>query len=232
MVRVLITRAEPEASATAALVRQHKFEAVVLPLTQTEALPDGVEAVRGLGEFPNGLTIATSVRAIDVLDRQGFGSWIARQRWAVVGERAARRLQYLGASLAFPPADHVAALVANLSGNADPMAYLCAVDRKEVLEKRFPAMRAIPVYQAKALGGFSPDDGVALNANPPTHALVYSARGAHLLADAVASAGLEEVFDQTLWLCLSHDVAVNLPDGTLSRVAKTPTQEALLALLP
>ena len=185
-----------------------------------------------MGDHDNRLFIATSVRAIDVLDEAGFGPWMAGQHWAVVGERAAARLHALGASLVAEPASDVSSLIASLSDRSDPLTYLCAADRKETLEYHFPSMQVIPVYKAKALGGFSPDAIAVLKADPPTHALLYSARGARLLAEAVATADLERTLSRTCWLCLSEDVATCAPNGVPIGVAHAPTQEALFALLP
>ena len=185
-----------------------------------------------MADHDNRLLIATSVRAIDVLDDAGFGPWMAGQRWAVVGERAAARLRALGASLVVEPASDVSSLIASLPDRSEPLTYLCAADRKETLEQYFPSMQAIPVYEAKALGGFSPDTIAVLKVDPPSHALLYSARGARLLAEAVAAAGLKQAFSRIHWLCLSEDVAACVPNGVPVHVADAPTQEALFALLP
>ncbi|MEO0383619.1 MAG: uroporphyrinogen-III synthase [Pseudomonadota bacterium] len=228
MARVLITRAQPQADATADLVIARGFDLLVFPLTQTEALSDGVRAVEALSQ---GVMVATSSRAIDVLVAAGLGAWVGKQRWAVVGTRAADQLTKLRATLIMPPARDVARLIEGLKSLHTPLTYLSGVDRKHALEAAFPVMQVIPVYQAKALGGFSADAVRDLSAEPPDFALVYSSRGAHLLGQAIDHAGLQTDMKPTQWLCLSQDVAAGAPSQAAVRIADVPTQDALLQLL-
>ncbi|MBO6675819.1 MAG: uroporphyrinogen-III synthase [Rhizobiales bacterium] len=236
MARVLITRAEPEASATAALMASMGHDPVVLPLTQTEALQEGLSDIQGLSGSDADLFIVTSVRAIQVLAAAGLSAWAVKQRWAVVGERAASLLGDFGADLIAPPTANVAKLIDLLSDRGEPMIYLAAFDRKPVLEERFPRMRVIPIYRAKALGGFDPAAINILRTDPPSHALVYSARGAGLLAEAISKALLSEDLRAMRWLCLSPHVAAHCPEAARGadrvKVADEPTQAALLSLLP
>ncbi len=236
MARVLITRAEPEASATAALVAQMGHDPVTLPLTQTETLSDGLQHVRGLAETDRGLLVATSARAIQVLAEAGLASWAVKYRWAVVGERAASLLRDLGADLIARPTANVSELIDLLSGRDEAMIYLAAADRKPALEDRFPAMQVIAIYRARALGGFDTAAINLLRADPPDHAFVYSARGANLLSEAITTAGLSDDLRGMRWLCLSPDVADHSPETVrgdrMIMVAEKPTQNALLAMLP
>lgn len=228
MARVLITRAQPRADATAALVKARGFDPFVFPLTQTEVLKDGVRAVEARAQ---GVMVATSARAIEVLEGAGLGRWVGEQRWAVVGTRAAAHLTKLGATLAMPASRDVAGLIEGLKGQHAPLTYLAGANRKHALEACFPAMRVIPVYRAKALGGFSADAVQRLSAEPPAFALVYSHRGAHLLRQAIDDAGLQTDMKQMQWLCLSQDVAAEAPSQAAVRIADVPTQDALLRLL-
>lgn len=236
MARVLITRAEPEASATSALVASMGHDPIVLPLTQTEMLQEGLKRIRGLGASGADLYIVTSARAVQVLEQDGLAPWAARQRWAVVGERAASLLGDLGADLVAPPTANVTELIDLLSDRNEAMVYLAAFDRKPALEDRFSRMRVIPIYRAKALGGFDPAAINTLLTEPPCDALVYSARGADLLADAISKARLLEDLRAMRWLCLSPDVAAHCPEAVRRadriKIADNPTQTALLSLLP
>ncbi|MEQ8657173.1 MAG: uroporphyrinogen-III synthase [Hyphomicrobiales bacterium] len=236
MTRVLITRAQPQADATAKLVKARGFQPLVFPLTQTEALDDGVREVEAFGGNVDGIMVATSARAIEVLEGAGIGPWIGRQRWVVVGSRAAERLTKLGANLILPAARDVAGLIEGLKSRLEPLTYLAGADRKQTLEATFPAMRVIPVYQAKALGGFSAEALRHFSVEPPAFALVYSYRGAHLLSQAIRDAAIEDASLQAKmnamqWLCLSQDVAVEAPPEAIVRIADAPTQETLLQLL-
>jgi len=228
MARVLITRAQSQADATAALVKARGFDPLVFPLTQTEVLKDGVRAVEA---HARGVMVATSARAIEVLEGAGLGLWIGEQHWAVVGTRAAAHLTKLHAKLIMPPAHDVAGLIEGLKGQHTRLTYLAGADRKQALEAAFPAMQVIPVYQANALGGFSADAVQRLSAEPPAFVLVYSHRGAHLLRQAIDDAGLQTDMKQMQWLCLSQDVAAEAPSKAAVRIADVPTQDALLRLL-
>lgn len=228
MARVLITRAQPQADATASLVAARGFDPLVFPLTQTEVLSDGVRTVEALAK---GVIVATSARAVEVLEGAGLGSWVNKRRWAVVGARAADQLTKLGATLAVPAARDVAGLIEGLKSQHGPLTYLAGADRKQALETYFPAMRVIPVYRAKALGGFSADAVRHFSAEPPVFALVYSYRGADLLSQAIDDADLQAAMKQMQWLCLSQDVAAAAPSQAAVNIADAPTQDALLQLL-
>lgn len=237
MARVLITRAQPQAGETAQRVGALGFTPVVLPLMQTLPMENGLADLRS-GALPAGaLMIATSGRAIEVLEAAGLGPWMSGQRFAVVGSHAAARLQALGAVLALPPVRDVQALIEAVEAlnmgapMGAPMVYLAAADRKPTLERHFPAMRTLPVYRAKALAGFSAAHRADLSMQPPGFALVYSRRSALLLARAIAGAGIGDALEEMRWLCLSDDVAAAAPAGTRVQTAAAPTQEALLALL-
>jgi uroporphyrinogen-III synthase len=228
MARVLITRAQPLADATAGLVAARGFDPLVFPLTQTEVLSDGVRTVEALAK---GVMVATSARAVDVLEGAGLGSWVSKQRWAVVGTRAADQLTKLGAMLAVPAARDVTGLIEDLNSQHGPLTYLAGADRKQALEAAFPTMQVIPVYRAKGLGGFSADAVRDLSAEPPVFALVYSYRGLNLLSQAIDDADLQAAMKQMQWLCLSRDVAAAAPSQAAVHIADAPTQDALLQLL-
>jgi uroporphyrinogen-III synthase len=231
MARVLITRAQPQADATAERVVALGFDPLVFPLTQTVALDDDVQALGALGGCVDGIIVATSARAVDVLTAAGLGVWAGKQRWAVVGNRAADQLMGLGATLVLPPAHDVAGLIDGLKGSHEPLTYVAGLDRKPTLEVAFPAMRAIPVYEARALGGFSAEARRQLSVEPPSFALVYSGRGAQLLSQAIEDAALQADMKHMRWLCLSEDVAGQAPPYATVHLADTPTQDALLRTL-
>lgn len=231
MTRVLITRSQPQADATAAAVANLGYAPYSMPLTQTEALSDGLDAVRALEMDPDSLVVATSARAIDVLQAAGLEPWIAKQRWAVVGERSGDRVRALGGDLSIPIAMDVAGLVDALDGLSEPRLYLAAADRKPSLEQRFPSMRVIPIYRAVALDGFSADQAAQLASEPPDFVLIFSARGAALLDQAIYQAALRDHLKAMVWLCVSQDVADQVPKGWHVKVAAAPTHEAVLALL-
>ena len=61
--------------------------------------------------------------------------------------------------------------------------------------------------------------------------LLYSPRTAHLWCKLMISSGLEKKAAASIYYCLSENVAKALPEPWKKRVAKTPDEAAMLALL-
>lgn len=239
MKRVLITRAQPQADATAALVKARGFQPVVMPLTQTVMLQSGVDQVRRLGVERACVMVATSARAVQTLLEADMPAFVANHRWVVVGQRAANLLKSVGGQLIADPARDVAGLINTLQRDV-PLIYLCAQDRRPDLEENISFGAVIPVYEAKALGGFDEKAVVDLHANALDCGLIYSARGANLIFDALKGADLMDLVPTTQWFCLSdevsrafcarsqHSINCRVPHVM---VADMPNQKALLAVL-
>lgn len=237
--RVLITRAQLQADATALLVESMGYQPVVAPLTQIIALESGLEQVRHLRAEPARLVVATSARAVQTLLEAGLLAFVMAERWAVVGQRAADLLSSVGATLAMEPVQDVRGLISVLPTD-QPLTYLCAQDRKPALEDSIRFSAVIAVYEARAVGGFDKKTVLDLRTTGVDGALIYSPRGAELLVDAISKARLSPLLTNTLWFCLSPDVSqafsassqhsVNGPVPHLM-VSRAPRQDALLDLL-
>ncbi len=228
---ILITRSEPEASRTAQRVQSMGLEPLVLPLTQTEPVQEGLASLADTHGERVGHAIATSARAVDVLEGHGFADWIRRQTWATVGQRTAAALQRLDAPLLFDPMASSTELVVRLSPKFGQLVYPCAADRRPDLERAVSGIEPIVVYQAQASGGFSADQAAALHENPPAYALIYSPRSAKLLRDALVLADPDQRLKAMGWLCLSPEVAQQAPEGAPIWSAVEPNEAALLSLL-
>lgn len=237
--RVLITRAQPQADATASRVETLGYRAVVAPLTEVVSLNSGVEQLRALPKDPECIMVATSGRAVQTLLDAGLKALLVETQWAVVGQSAADLLARSGARLFAEPVLDVRALIAVLpTGKA--MTYVCAHDRNPLLENSVHFSSVVPVYRAKALGGFDARGAADLRANGLDAGLIYSPRGAKLLVEAFVEAGLSDLLPGSQWFCLSHDVSlafstrlqhsVNGPVPHL-RVPDRPRQDALLSLM-
>lgn len=237
--RVLITRAQPQADATALLVESMGYQPVVAPLTQVIALERGLEQVRQLPADATRVVVATSARAVQILLDAGLLAFVIAERWAVVGQRAADLLTSVGAKLAGEPAQDVRGLISALPADQS-LIYLCAQDRKPVLEDSVRFVAVIPVYEARAVGGFDEKTVLDLRTNGVDGAMIFSPRGAELLVDALSKAGLSHLLTATQWFCLSADISqafsassqhsVNGPMPHLM-VSRVPRQDALLNLL-
>ncbi|MFK7791741.1 MAG: uroporphyrinogen-III synthase [Devosiaceae bacterium] len=232
---VLITRARPQAGNTAARVRALGFAPLEMPLTHIEPVGAGIEAVKSLTNNNKNVCIATSARALEVLAAAGLTGWMADQEWAVVGTRGGDLLESYGARLVAAPFADAKTMAKSLILRVGPMLYLAGVDRKANLEAAVPGLHTVEVYRAQALGGFSKTQTEALQASPPAFALLYSARSAHLLLQAVQDAELQHLFATTRCLCLSQDVAEALralmSETYQIEVAETSDENALLSLL-
>lgn len=245
MVRVLVTRAQPQADATAARLAALGHAPLVAPLTRIDPLPEGLavlEARVARASPERTVLIATSVRAVHIIEAAGLFPRLAAFDWAVVGGRAADRLARLGARLALAPAGDVAQLVPALErwlrdrSGAPDLIYACAADRRPVLEGAFADMAAYAIYHAVALESFGCETVQAMQSDPPGFGLVYSVRSAQLLVRALHRAGMRELMACVRWLCLSREVADSLEAAAGQRLnvpcAARPDEEALLALLP
>lgn len=234
MSRVLITRAQPEADATAELVRAMGYQPIVSPLTQTVTLEDGLDGVRRLEPEPSSVMVATSARAVQALLDAQMRDFVAAQRWAVVGQRAGDLLASVGAQLIIDPAPDVGGLTDTLPTDV-PLTYLCAQDRKPDLEEAISFGAVIPVYAAQALDGFSRETKSDLHAHGVDCGLIYSVRGANLLFEAIWYADLRYLLPITRWFCLSSEVSQAFRGRSQHSincaVPKLPNQDALLDML-
>lgn len=237
--RVLITRPQPQADATASLVGAKGYHPVIAPLSEIIGLETGIEQLRALPFNAQRILVATSGRAVQTLLDAGLQSLVSGARWAVVGQRAGDLLAGVGGQLIAEPAHDVSALIDALPTD-QPLVYVCAQDRKPALEGSFGFSSVIPVYQARALGGFDESVSADLQSNGLDGGLIYSARGANLLVEAFQKAGLTDLLAGSRWFCLSRDVAqtfsecaqhsVNGPVPHLL-VPDRPRQDALLKLM-
>ncbi|MEM6383252.1 MAG: uroporphyrinogen-III synthase [Pseudomonadota bacterium] len=240
--RVLVTREEASARRTASLLAERGHTAVVAPLTDIQALHDGLLKLgRALEASPRGLIAVTSAAALEAVlaaaqrEVLPFAS-LTKRRYGVVGGRAASLCEANGFRLLVPPAETVDALIATLAPlSADQWhkaLYACARDRTASLERAYPALRAIEVYEAIARSGLDDDVVRLLRREPVDTALAYSARSARLALDALRKAGLDTLLSNLRWVCLSPAVEAELrADGVsagYTRTSEKPNENSLL----
>lgn len=224
--RVLVTRAEPDAGLTARKLEALGHLAIVAPLAEVERLPftppdDDVD-----------LVIATSARALEGLAELELPG---TPPFAVVGSRAAARITAAGFSLACPPATDASALAARLTSMfVEPrrILYLAGRPRKPQLEAVLAAaghaLMVRDVYAMHAVQTLPERVVAAWQAGQVDAVLHYSHESA---ARFWRSAG--HLPGRCLHLCLSPDVAAALPgvDPAQIRIAERPDEAALIALL-
>lgn len=228
--RILVTRPQPGADATAARLRRLGFEPVVLPLTRIVAL-DPAPLPVSLAFDAVALTSANAVRHMP--------RWLAELAKSlpsyVVGGRTADAASAAGLSVAAiaPDAAGLAARIVSLAPR--PVRLLHAAGRERTpgleaaLERAGVAVETVEVYAAGAMEPppCPPDDA------PIVAALVFSRRAALLHRGLLESARPSGVLNRTQFLALSDAVAAALPSelATRTRVASRPEEVALLELL-
>lgn len=227
--RVLITRAEPDATATAARVAALGHQPIIVPLSRIEAAPRP-SVVPGCD-----VVLATSLNGL----RHGpLEPFLPTAGFAVVGDKCAQHVLALGGRLACAPAASAADLAARVIAGVVPGArllYLAGEPRKPALEERLSVagygVTVLPTYRVVAAERLPAEIATALAAGTIDAVLHYSREGAARFYRLAAGPGQGKV--RLRHACLSDDVAAGLTPcaGCDVRVAASPDERALLALL-
>lgn len=235
MRRVLLTRPEPGASATARRLAELGFEPVLLPLTQTRPLP--VADIPDAARFD--AIVATSTAAIRHAPPRLLREACALPVFAV-GERTADAASRAGFARVESGGGDAAALARHIARAMRPgsrLLYLCGRLRTGALAERlelagFP-VQVIEVYETTARdrpeeAARSVLDGRAIDA-----ALVYSAYGAAMLSQIAAEPRIAALLGRARVLCISARAAESLAQNLRlrSEIAESPDEAALLGLL-
>ncbi|MEI9404551.1 uroporphyrinogen-III synthase [Mesorhizobium argentiipisi] len=233
MVRVLVTRPEPGASRTARRLEALGFQPVLLPLTETSALP--VEASIGGDTVAVAATSANAVRHAP----KALVTALAGLPCHAVGKRTAEACRAAGFfAVTEGPGDAEAlanAIAGGLAGEA--IVYLCGRVRFSGFEQRLAAggvhVQAIETYDTTGVDHDDADVVARLSDRPIDAALLYSAKASLALASLIARPALGHLFEKTEFLALSARVAEPVEEvaGNRVRTASKPEEEALLALL-
>jgi uroporphyrinogen-III synthase len=232
MVRVLVTRPEPGASRTARRLEALGFQPVLLPLTETSALP--VEATIG-----DAVAVAvTSANAVRHAPKALIAS-LAGLPCHAVGKRTAEACRAAGfLSVAEGPGDAEAlaeAIAGGLAGKA--IVYLCGRVRFQAFEQRLTAagvhVKAVETYDTTSIDYGDAVVVTRLSGQPVEAALLYSAKASAALVSLISRPNLRQLFKKTEFLTLSARVAEPLDGiaGQTISIAPQPEEDALLALL-
>lgn len=232
MKRVLVTRPEPGASATASRLCAMGFEAVVLPLSRIATLP-------AADNVPDCEAVAvTSVNALRHSPRELIEA-LSQKPCFAVGERtgaAARAAGFADVVQAAGDAQSLAAAIigAEVSG---AIAYLAGRVRQPNFEARLEmaGMRVIPieVYDTEPVELSEAEIEALRTGRPIAAALVYSAKAAEALRKLVERPEMAETFSKTVHCCLSERIAARFEgvETAKIRIADHPDEDALFALL-
>jgi uroporphyrinogen-III synthase len=233
MIRVLITRAAPEAEASAARIVRMGHRPIVSHALITETLPftfdpDGVQALL--------FTSAAGVRALG-LQKLGVHDLPA----LAVGEgtaEAARAIGYKDVRSADGAAVDLIAMAQGLDPNAGAMVHVSGEDIatnvvEAIADAGFQARRLI-VYRARMASALTPGAVSLLTSHAPGDSVIFhSARGSESFCRLIAAAGLRSQAVQLNALCIGGRSAERAAAFDFKRilVAHAPREAALLALL-
>jgi len=234
MLRVLVTRPEPGASHTMRRLEEMGFKPILLPLTETVALP----AKASDAPKDAAAVAVTSANAVRHASRELIATLAALPCHAV-GKRTAEAARKAGFSAVSEGQGDAMALADAVVGgsSAGTLVYLCGRVRFPAFEQRLSAggipVRAIETYDTIALG-YSDEALLARLSDGPVDAvLLYSAKAAAVMQALIRRPALGDVFEKTRFFVLSGRIAATL-DGVAPervRVAGEPQEDALLALL-
>lgn len=232
--RVLVTRPQPGASATAARLRAMGHHPVLLPLTRIVALPAGDISVEGYDAAV--FTSANGVRHSPA----GLVPAIGGRPVYCVGEataEAARAAGYRHARIAAGDAAALAARMADGLPAGCRVLHLAGRDRtqgfREALAAAGIALDVVEVYRAEPV---MRDDGAvraALGGEPVDAALVFSPRAGRLLTGAMRHPAMRPALAHAAFVCISANAAAavaGIADGRIA-IAATPDETAMLACL-
>jgi uroporphyrinogen-III synthase len=227
--RVLVTRARPEAERTADQLARRGHTVTAAPLT--EPVPTGEPMPSG----PFDAFVVTSARAVRALENVGRRSLPA----LAVGERTAAALRDAGfQDVRTGPGE--AAGLAELASRLFPagarLLHVAGRHRKAEPEASLMAhghrVRIWEAYEAKAIECFPGEVAAGLRAGQFDAVLHFSRRSAGLFVELAERAGLRPQLSMPTHLCLSPDVAVPFV-GLATRVvvADQPREAEMLDLV-
>ncbi|AGB43597.1 uroporphyrinogen-III synthase [Mesorhizobium sp. ESP6-5] len=234
MLRVLVTRPEPGASRTARKLEEMGFEPLLLPLTETMALPVDAKAI------PEDVAVVaiTSANAVRHAPRDLIAV-LSNLPCHAVGRRtaeAARKAGFLSVNEGPGDAEALADGMA-IAFSGKTIVYLCGRVRFPAFEQKLEAahaqVHAVETYDTLAVS-YSDEAILPLISGQSVDAvLLYSAMAAAEMQTLARRLTLQQAFEKTRFFALSARIAAAFGDGTgkAMHVAARPDEEALLALL-
>lgn len=235
MARVLVTRPEPGASATAGRLAAMGHAPLILTLNRIQAL----EAV-----FPDpGEVDVVAVTSANALRHSGRGfppAFLAKPCYAV-GARSAEAARVTGFTRVVAgegDGEALARLLTREQPAGTRILYVCGRVRRLEFERALRArgyrLMSVETYDSVVETPDAATLAALMGGSPVPFAVVYSPESAACLARVATGEATARFFEKTCFLCLSRAIAERLegiaPD--LRRWSETPTEDALLGLLP
>lgn len=231
--RVVVTRPQDRAEATAASLRGMGHEPQPLPLSRARHLPDQARELLAEKHAAIAVTSAEALRAVAGFD---LSAHLTRPLFAV-GRKTAAAAQEAGFKTIEIADGDGASLAALIARNAPAgVVYLTGKPRSPTFEMALQAANiphtVIECYEMIPLAP-SNEDVLAMFDPPPAAILFHSRETARLFFALPAIAKNLAVLSPGLIACLSARVAEEVPPALRDRVkiAERPDESALLALL-
>jgi uroporphyrinogen-III synthase len=234
IVHLLVTRPEPDASDTAALLWERGHAVDVAPMMRI-----------ALASQPPGLPAPVAILLTSRNAARAIAQWPASAEWRAlpvyaVGSATAALAGAAGFAKVREGPSAVAGLADLVRAEVDPAAgavlYPAGRDRSADLAALLAGFRVVTVeaYRGIATTGFAAATQAAIAAGAIDGVLFFSRRTAAIFAGLVAAAGVGEGLRRTTLFALSASVAE--PLGVLPAaavmVAPRPDEESLLGLIP
>jgi uroporphyrinogen-III synthase len=232
-VRLLLTRPEPDAQRTAAVLRARGHQAVIAPLLRIEAQID-VQ----IGEGPWGAILVTSANAGPAIAFHERAPRLRSLPVFAVGRRSAQTMAAAGFSDVKHSDGDVSDLVGFVAAQLmpdTPLLYLAGEERSgdlagELRGRGFAVETAV-VYRAIATAHLPPEASELLT--DQSGVLHFSRRSAEAFLDAAQAMNVLAAALRAIHYCLSPRVAEPLMRAGAAdvRVAQQPSETALIALI-
>ncbi|WIY52766.1 uroporphyrinogen-III synthase [Devosia sp. YIM 151766] len=233
MMRMLVTRPEPDAQATQERLAALGIPSAMAPLMTRQTLAANLPMAEGFAAIA--FTSTNALRGL--ADLEALSPFLTTPAFAV-GDRTAHEARQLGFVSVTPADGTLGSLVTTiaLARLAGPVFYPAGKhlsgDLAHALAPHGLMVVTTPVYEMVAESRLDPEIAAALSAEDFGAVLFYSRRTAEIFC-ALAAANLTDAQRRRLpMLCLSENVAAPLIDNRFSRIllADHPSEEAMMAL--
>jgi uroporphyrinogen-III synthase len=234
IVRLLLTRPEPDAQRTAAALRAQGHDVIVAPLLRIAPIADAP-----IGAGPWAAILLTSANAAHAVAAHARASELRALPVFAVGRRSADAMAAAGFADVTSADGNVSDLARLAATRLRPVArllYLAGEDRSGDLagdlRARGFAVETTIIYRAVAALSLPPAAADALKSGIDG-VLHFSRRSAEVFVKTARAAGVLESALQAAQFCLSVPIAEPLAEAGAAdiRVAERPNEAALIALI-
>ncbi|WP_068086733.1 uroporphyrinogen-III synthase [Polycladidibacter stylochi] len=235
--RILVTRAQPQAEKTAQMLRALGHEVIIEPLLHFQLL----EPPKLPRTAVNAPVVFTSARAVDAACELGLTGSLRNHPVYTVGEATALHARKAGFTNVTAGGGTAPQLAQLLSTKLDPQAdnhhvlYLCAQNRAfnmgAALQRAGIHCHEVPLYQMAASEKLSNSTLGLLRAGQIGCVLLYSKRTAIIFRQFVCLDKITLPINSVKAFCISHQVAQVMEGIAPCTWPDRPTEQALFALL-